>query len=146
MNSQSRERKVVVPIDESEASLRALGVAVERARATGAALHLLNVQPPVASGMVRMFVSQDAIDRYHAEESERAFGPARQLLQKDQVPFKQAMRVGTPHEIIAAYANPAGNDEIVMGSRGMGAIGNLVLGSVATKVIHAARVPVTLVK
>ena len=146
MNTQSKERKVVVPIDESETSLRALGVAMERARASGATLHLLNVQPPVASGMVRMFVSQDAIDRYHAEESERAFGPARQLLQKDQMAFKQTMRVGQAHDIIAAYANPVSNDEIVMGSRGMGAVGSLVLGSVATKVIHAARVPVTLVK
>jgi nucleotide-binding universal stress UspA family protein len=33
-----------------------------------------------------------------------------------------------------------------MGTRGMGAIGNLVLGSVATKVIHLTEVPVTLVK
>jgi nucleotide-binding universal stress UspA family protein len=37
-------------------------------------------------------------------------------------------------------------DQVVIGSRGLGAIGRLVLGSVATKVAHLARVPVTLVK
>jgi nucleotide-binding universal stress UspA family protein len=35
---------------------------------------------------------------------------------------------------------------IVMGTRGQGAVGNLLLGSVATKVIHLSKVPVTLVK
>jgi nucleotide-binding universal stress UspA family protein len=33
-----------------------------------------------------------------------------------------------------------------MGTRGMTAIGGLVMGSIATKVVHAAHVPVTLVK
>jgi nucleotide-binding universal stress UspA family protein len=35
---------------------------------------------------------------------------------------------------------------IAMGTRGMGTIGNLLMGSVATKVVHLASVPVTLVK
>jgi nucleotide-binding universal stress UspA family protein len=43
-------------------------------------------------------------------------------------------------------ARRLGVDQIVIGSRGLGAIGKLVLGSVATKVAHLARVPVTLVK
>jgi nucleotide-binding universal stress UspA family protein len=37
-------------------------------------------------------------------------------------------------------------DGIVMGTRGMSAVGNLVMGSVATKVIHLTKLPVTLVK
>ncbi|MFN5167526.1 MAG: universal stress protein [Pseudomonadota bacterium] len=43
-------------------------------------------------------------------------------------------------------APPGQVDGIVMGSRGMGALGNLAFGSVATKVVHLADVPVTLVK
>ena len=146
MQSEPTEKKVVVPIDGSESALHALGVAAQRARASGAALHLLNVQLPIASAMVRMFVSQGAIDRYYSEEAERALGPARQMLEKQDLPFQQSVRVGHPHEIIAGYARTASGDEIVMGSRGMGLLGNLALGSVATKVIHAAEVPVTVVK
>ena len=36
-------------------------------------------------------------------------------------------------------------DEIVMGTRGLGRVGNLLMGSVATRVVHLAEVPVTLV-
>lgn len=47
---------------------------------------------------------------------------------------------------IAEFASENACDEIIMGTRGMGAVGNLVLGSVATKVVHLATVPVTLVR
>ncbi|MCE9642399.1 MAG: universal stress protein, partial [Betaproteobacteria bacterium] len=36
--------------------------------------------------------------------------------------------------------------QIVMGTRGAGAVANMVLGSVATKVLHLVEVPVLLVK
>ena len=48
--------------------------------------------------------------------------------------------------MLAKRAEELGCDEIIMGTRGMGAIGNLVMGSVATKVVHLAGIPVTLVK
>jgi nucleotide-binding universal stress UspA family protein len=48
--------------------------------------------------------------------------------------------------MIARFARERGCDQILMGTRGLGAIGSLLLGSVATKVIHLADVPVLLVK
>jgi nucleotide-binding universal stress UspA family protein len=146
MLNRAVDKKVIVPVDGSESSLHALGVAIDRVGLGSASLHLLNVQLPIASGMVRMFVSQEAIDRYHAEESERALGSAKAWLERVRVPYKQIVRVGHPYEIIADYANPENNDEIIMGSRGLGMIGTLTLGSVAAKVIHIATVPVTIVK
>ena len=47
---------------------------------------------------------------------------------------------------IARRADSLQCEGIVMGTRGMGAIANLLLGSVAAKVVHLANVPVTLVK
>ena len=145
MNTPNR-RKIVVPVDGSDNALRAVRVAIDRARATGAALHLINVQPEIASGNVRMFISKELINRYCEEESQSAMASAIKLLEGKQVPFVPVARVGHPFQVIADYADPASGDEIVMGSRGMTSVGNLVMGSVATKVIHAARVPVTLVK
>ena len=138
--------KIVVPIDGSENALRALQVAAARSRLTGAQLHLINVQPPITSGNVRMFISKEMISQYHQEEGEKALASARQTLSAAQMPFTAVVRVGHPFQVIADYAEPANGDEIVMGTRGMTSVGNLVLGSVATQVIHAARVPVTVGK
>jgi nucleotide-binding universal stress UspA family protein len=48
--------------------------------------------------------------------------------------------------VIADYARDEGCALIVMGTRGLGSIANMLLGSVATKVIHLAEVPVLLIK
>jgi nucleotide-binding universal stress UspA family protein len=57
-----------------------------------------------------------------------------------------AMRVGSSGQAIAEYADKLRCDQIVMGTRGLGSIGSLVLGSVATQVVHLTEHPVTLVK
>ena len=53
---------------------------------------------------------------------------------------------GPVAETLVRRADELGCTGIVMGTRGMGAVGNLLLGSVATKVVHLTRLPVTLVK
>jgi nucleotide-binding universal stress UspA family protein len=53
--------------------------------------------------------------------------------------------VGEPGQTIAKVARQKHCGEIVLGSRGLGSVKGLVLGSVTTKVIHATRVPVTVV-
>ena len=146
MPNKTTAKKIVVPMDGSASALRALKVAIERCHANGAELHLLNVQSPIASGNVRMFVSQDMINHYHEDEARQATAPAIKLLEDAKAPFVPVIKVGHPVQVIADYADPASGDEIVMGTRGMSTLGNLVMGSVATQVIHAARVPVTLVK
>lgn len=47
---------------------------------------------------------------------------------------------------IVKRAEELGCDGIVMGTQGRGAIGSLLMGSVAIKVVHLTRLPVTLVK
>jgi nucleotide-binding universal stress UspA family protein len=56
------------------------------------------------------------------------------------------VKLGDAAPEIARAAARTNCESIVMGSRGMGAVKNLVLGSTATKVIHLATVPVTIVK
>ena len=146
MTLHSSTKKIVVPMDGSASALRALAVAIGRCADTGAALHLLNVQSPIASGNVRMFVTPDMIKKYHEDEARQALAPAIKLLESAKAPYVTVLRIGHPAQAIADHADPAGGDEIIMGTRGMSTLGNLVMGSVATQVVHAARVPVTLVK
>ncbi|MFN0298876.1 MAG: universal stress protein [Burkholderiales bacterium] len=53
---------------------------------------------------------------------------------------------GDPASEIATVAGNQHATEIVMGTRGLGGIATLMLGSVATRVVHLVAIPVTLVK
>jgi len=78
--------------------------------------------------------------------SEEALAPARALARRLGVSFDCYLLVGDPAEAIARFAQRTRCSEIIMGTRGLGRVRGLLLGSVTTKVIHLATVPVTLVK
>ena len=139
--------KILVAVDGSANSARAVSYAIRLAE-TGAALelHLLNVQPEIISGDVRMFVSREIIENYQRDEGERALESAKQLLEGAGIPYNAHVAVGHAAETIARHAAELNCDAIVMGTRGLGSIASMVLGSVATKVLHLVGMPVTLVK
>ncbi|AHV94157.1 universal stress protein [Bordetella holmesii] len=140
--------KILVPIDGSECAVRALHDAIGLAKESGgdAQIHLLNVQLPIVSGHAKMFLSKETIDNYYKAESDEALATARAAAETSGVAYTAEMRPGPLGETIAKYAKEHHCDRIVMGTRGLGAVGGLVLGSVAQKVIHLSPVPVTLVK
>ena len=141
--------KVLVPVDGSESSnhavdhvLKRLGLCKDTVE-----IHLLNVQPPVPGGSaVSSHVGQGALRQHHKEEGMKALASAMQKLDAAGVPYVHHISVGEPAEVIAQFASEKQCDEILMGTRGAGGAANLLLGSVTTKVIHLAHVPVLLVK
>jgi nucleotide-binding universal stress UspA family protein len=109
--------------------------------------HLLNVQHHMPYGArVSAVVGHDKVAQYLQEEGLAALKAAREKLDAAGVRYHYHIGVGEPAEVIVRYAREQGCDQIVMGTRGMGAVSNLVLGSVATKVIHLSPVPVMLLK
>jgi len=60
--------------------------------------------------------------------------------------FETLVRTGPIAETIAQVSRETGIDHIVMGTRGLGRIQGIVLGSVAMKVVHLVKVPITLLK
>ena len=54
-------------------------------------------------------------------------------------------RVGPIAESIVDQARQSGSNMIYMGTRGMTALANVLLGSVATRVLHLAHIPVVLI-
>ena len=109
-------------------------------------IHIVNVQAPILSGAVTMFISADQLRDYYHDQATEALKPARELLDQAGVAYQHHIGVGEPGEIIMRFANQLGCEQIVMGSRGLGALPNLVLGSVATKVLHLADRPVLIVR
>jgi nucleotide-binding universal stress UspA family protein len=87
-------------------------------------------------------VGHDVVAKYYDEESEAALASARQLLEPRKIAFTVAKRVGEPALEIVAFAESGAFDLIVMGTHGHTALANLVMGSVAAKVLASSKVPV----
>ena len=140
--------KLLVLIDGSEKSSRAAQYAIWLVKSSKEPMeaHLLNIQLPVTFGDIGKFVSQEALDAYYQEEGLKVLKGPRDLLAAAGVPHTVQIRVGPIAESIDRYVNDTGCDQIIMGTRGLRAISNLLLGSVATKVISISRIPVTMVK
>lgn len=111
-------------------------------------LHVVHVkQPiPIPEGRAAAVVGRDAVENYYREEAGAALAPAESLLKQRNVPFKAGYVIGDIAQQLNGYAKENGIDLIVMGTHGHGALKNLVMGSVATKVLATAAVPVLLIK
>lgn len=112
----------------------------------GAQLHVFHVEPPVTSNRARAVLGADVVDNYYREESQAALATAEKILREKNIPFHSSYVVGDIAETIRDYAEKNAIDLIVMGSHGSGAIRNLVMGSVATKVLATTKVPVLIVR
>lgn len=91
------------------------------------------------AGLGALEESQQAAWRAILDETMPAFAGV-------DVPVTREYRRGEPSTEILKCARAHQADLIVMGSRGLGQIGGLVLGSVSERVLHAARIPVLIVR
>lgn len=139
--------KVLVAVDGSESSLHAVAYVIKRASAVKEQylIHLVNVQYPV-HGSVSTFVDAAQIKQYHHDEGMKMLDEARRMFDASGVPYEFHLFVGEPAEVVTRYAKEQACDEIVIGTRGLSGISSLLMGSVATKIVHMAEVPVLLVK
>jgi nucleotide-binding universal stress UspA family protein len=141
------KHKFLVPIDNSDTAKRALGYAIKLAKESGAALHIVSAhEPPIVYGEVALHVSPEEAERTLEKYTQVILKAAAARAKRAGVKYAtESLSGDIPHELVKA-AKENGCDAIVMGTRGMGAIANLMMGSVATKVIHLSELPVTLVK
>jgi nucleotide-binding universal stress UspA family protein len=139
---------ILLPVDGSENSLQAVRqvIAMKDQYREPIAVNLLNVQSPVASGAVKMFISQQQLNDYYREEGMKALAAARALLDEGGVAYEHHIGVGDIAATIAGYVKDKRCQQIVMGARGSGGFVGALLGSTAVRVAEQAEVPVTLVK
>lgn len=141
-------RKYLLPIDGSEYSDRAVDYViglVARLKEPVSA-HLVNVQLAMTGVNVKLFVSKDSLKDYYHDEGMAALASARHKLDAAGIGYQYHIGVGDPGQVIVDFAVAEGCDEIVMGTHGRGAVAGAVMGSVASRVAHLAKVPVVLVK
>jgi len=106
---------------------------------------LLTVQPMLPP-RARAAVGKVVVDQYYRDESERILAPAAKFLLRHGINAKSNWKIGNAGETIAKFADSGKFDLVVMGSHGHSEFVNLVMGSVATKVMAHCKVPVLLVR
>lgn len=140
--------KLLIAVDGSDASLRAIDAAARLARESSVEATLIHVR--------------EGLGVYHGDRSPRDYERIAEHHRDRQVQILEAAvarareagltsvvaqaETGTPESDIPRVAEQRGVDMIVMATRGLGAVGALLMGSVAQKVVHHAHVPVLLVK
>ncbi|HTN65324.1 MAG TPA: universal stress protein [Burkholderiaceae bacterium] len=138
--------RLLVPVDGSENALRAVGYAITVAtERPNTEIHLLHVQEPMPSHVHAYFSAAD-IEKMGVGETEKILQPARRLCAETGVSCTAHFRIGPIAQTIADSAAELQCNVIVMGTRGMSPIANLIIGSVTAKVLHLASVPITVVK
>ena len=136
--------RILVPVDGSKCALRALRFAASRLdRHRGGLILLLNVQPPMPPGL---FVTRDMIKEHQRRHADPIIKHAETMAKRLRIKTRSAVRVGDPAPLIARMARQSRCSEIVMGTRGRGRLAGAVLGSTSMKLLHIARIPVTLIR
>jgi nucleotide-binding universal stress UspA family protein len=139
--------KMLIAVDGSEGGRRAIEAAGRLAAEVALEAVLLNVREgPGYHGDLPPY-DDEAVSRVQRERQETVLAAA--LEQARTCGLTRAGTTGVlgmPAQEIVRVAGERGADMIVMGTRGMTALGGLLLGSVAQRVVHLAHVPVMLVK
>jgi nucleotide-binding universal stress UspA family protein len=139
--------KILVPVDGSEQALDAVRYAL-RLRQDGldATFLLATVQEPTY--VYEMVLAPDAgvLERLSGAVGSRALAGAEALFDAAGVPYEREIGSGVPATTLTEMAERRGCEAIILGARGLGALRSALLGSVSQGVLHASKLPVTIVK
>lgn len=134
--------KILVPLDFSEHSERALAYAFDLARALGATVHLVHVYPVTAYAAPPLLPGPVVVGQFR-DESQRVFDEMLARVKREYSPdITGSLKEGVPHVEILRCASDIHADMIVMGTHGHTGFEHLLLGSVAERVVRGATVPV----
>lgn len=106
---------------------------------------VFNAQPPLPPHAASA-VGASATRGYHEDEAQKVLEPALARLRDGGYQAGSAWLTGAAGETIARFAVEGHYDLLVMGTHGYGALGRLIMGSVATQVLANCTVPVLLVR
>jgi nucleotide-binding universal stress UspA family protein len=140
-------QRLLVPVDGSETAEKAAQFAATLARATGASITLVYAHDDAQSAVAaaRAGLSTDALDQRQEKHAQDIFERTRSAMAGMEV--KECLiEVGPPAERIVDTAKRLQVDQIIIGSRGLSPLKELLLGSVSERVVRSAPCPVTIVR
>jgi nucleotide-binding universal stress UspA family protein len=147
-NKEGTMKRIVIATDGSPAALQAVELGLELAEEQGAEPWFVHVAPSADVLPVAGFAMAGPVSVPHEldEHDRTSLDEALELAEERGIDARSRLLVGGVATQIVAYADEIDADLIVVGSRGLGAIGSTLLGSVSRKVVHDAKRPVLIVR
>lgn len=136
-------KTLVVAIDGSQASLHGLEIAVPLARAMDLTLELVNVQPPV---LLAPAAYAEVIRTIEAAQAQASAEVLKEAAARVEGAVLQTSLVGPPAETIAELSRSERVWGVVVGAKGHSAVGRVLVGSVADRLVHLCSKPVLVVR
>jgi len=149
--------KVLVPIDGSDNSMRAVNYALGMAKKnpdtkfTLLAVATMRMEELLANLSKLQkhdseLVNFTELQKQLEEAPKSVLENVKALFEESGIQVETVMLVGDPANRIIQYITDKGFENIIMGSRGMGVLKSAILGSVAYKVLAKTNIPVTIIK
>lgn len=139
-------KEILVPVDGSENSLRAVRYALGLAGALGARIRLFYVFPVSSVEIIGMAgMSRDDIEHAAQAAAQRVFDKLHAEIGETDVKLVDETSIGDPAEEIIRCTEDDHQLLVILGRRGLSRIQSLLLGSVSEKVVRHAHSPVTIV-
>ena len=138
---------ILVPVDGTEHSLRAVEFLTTRTDLLGAApkITIFFSQHPVPQRMITS-LEPLTIKDYYAEEAESLFASVRALLGDTKLNIEMHYAVGSPAEEIVKEADLVDANLIIMGIRGHSAVSSFLFGSVSNAVLAHTHRPILMLR
>ena len=140
-------KTILVPVDFSEHSKKAVSTAVGLAKTLGASVHLTHVlhYPVQVAAPGTVAIPQDLWTQVR-DAAARKLDKVSQTVKADGIEAETHLTEGPSAQSIVEVAEKIGADLIVMGTRGLAGLKHVMLGSVAERTVRLAHCPVMTVK
>ena len=139
-------KHILIPIDGSARSMKAVASGVALAKATGAKVTLLTVVEPsgiLGTDLKRVAATRKAYEQHAKALAERELKDAERRAEKQGVPSTTILQEHEqPYRAIIDTATRRRCDLVAMASHGRSGVAALILGSVTSKVLTYSRIPV----
>jgi nucleotide-binding universal stress UspA family protein len=138
--------KILLAVDGSEHSLRAVEFVANAGWLQAGSELVVFTAVPALPRRVENLADPELVQRNYVTEAEDVLAPVRRRLSTIGMPVRYDWAVGAAADVIVQAVEKGQFYLIVMGSHGHGALSNLVMGSVATRVLALCTAPVLLVR
>lgn len=138
--------KILVPVDGSDNSYRALDAALFLSEKLGSNITVIHVMEDVPVLYIESQKLLSELLENYKKEKQDILSKCSEIATKKGVTIKTVLLQGNPASIILGFSKKEKYDIVIMGSRGMGKFKEIILGSVSSKIVHHSSCPVMLIR